>query len=110
MPTLRITAASAGDAVISMTLSLRDDDSLIVAEAAFSRQLSIAQPTLDDIRWYLEDFLEEGSGAAQIRANGVRSAIRASGIDLFRAVFSASRETEGVWETTVPNLRNTCIT
>src|SRR5260370_42258323 len=75
----------------------------------FRRSCRNLNPSFDDIRWYLEDFLEDGSRAAHVRASRVRDVVRQSGTDLFRAIFAVSRETEELWALAARNLRDTRI-
>jgi len=52
----------------------------------------------EDLRWYLEDFLEDGSAPSQARAARVRAAIEAVGVALFRTLFVSSPDGARLWK------------
>jgi tetratricopeptide (TPR) repeat protein len=52
----------------------------------------------EDIRWYLEDFLEDGDSPAQMRATRIRKAIEKAGIGLFRGLFESNPEGARIWK------------
>ncbi len=52
----------------------------------------------EDIRWYLEDFLEDGDSPSQMRATRIRTAIEEAGIGLFRSLFESSPDGARIWK------------
>jgi hypothetical protein len=52
----------------------------------------------EDIRWYLEDFLEDGDSPSQMRATRIRTAIEEAGVALFRNLFESSPDGARIWK------------
>ena len=52
----------------------------------------------EDLRWYLEDFLEDVTRPSQARAARVRKAVEAVGVALFRALFVSSPDGARIWK------------
>jgi tetratricopeptide (TPR) repeat protein len=55
-------------------------------------------PLAEDIRWYLEDFLEDGSGPSLMRAARIRTAIEGAGIALFHTLFQSNPDSARIWK------------
>jgi hypothetical protein len=90
MQTLLITAVATADAGIHLSISLRDEGGAVACEAEVLLRFSIQELVLDDIRWYLEDFLEDASGAAYVRASRARKAFVVSAHQVPQELFSVA--------------------
>jgi hypothetical protein len=107
MVTLRLAISPGQDeAAWHLQLSVRTGGDAVVDEATAVIQLAVQTHTDDEIRWYLEEFLEDGSGPARIRADAARRAIRELGAELFRAVFKATSDTDRIWSRVKANLHD----
>ena len=97
MPTLCLAIDGSHAAEWNMRISIRTDGGEVLEEAAVALQPPMQKENIAEIRWYLEEYLEDASRPAAIRASLVRRTIHDWGVDLFRTAFSATAETERVW-------------
>ena len=58
----------------------------------------------EDVRWYLEDYLQYPVNPAPQIAQGVEARLAELGTDLFRQVFEANRDTMRLWDTAAGSL------
>lgn len=77
--------------------------------AAGTLSLSLPQSLSSDLRWYMEDFLDEADDASLVRVQGVRRSIRQAGKVLFESVFQANAEATAIWRTLRQRLGQTRI-
>jgi tetratricopeptide (TPR) repeat protein len=105
--TLRIATAVEGSA-LTFTLELvepgrptRNADGTFVSQ--FPVELSA------ELRWYMEEFLDERDDAALVRAKRIRESIKVRGKRLFQDIFQPSPETRAIWRRIAPRLSHTKI-
>jgi tetratricopeptide (TPR) repeat protein len=73
-----------------------------LASARFD--FEVAEQDREDVRWYLEDYLQYPIDPAPAIASRIEKRLVALGIDLFEKVFEANRDTIRLWNTASPTL------
>jgi tetratricopeptide (TPR) repeat protein len=98
MITLRIQHRSSLDGSAQHVLIDLDGDGEVPVSAENGFDFALDQRDRDDLRWYLEDYLEYPVDPAPAIASRIESRIAQIGADLFRAVFPADSDArERVW-------------
>ena len=92
--TLRISAYRDSES-FKFDLELESDAHTPRHASGFYTQLDSG--ILSEVRWYMEEFLEEGDRPAQIRASQVRSLMSEAGVSLFRQIFEANEQSKEIW-------------
>ncbi len=77
------------------------------ATARFEFKLTPQQQ--EDLRWYLEDYLEHPFDPAPKIAAGVEERMAEAGMELFRAVFHAADEARDLWDSLRHHLNDTRV-
>jgi hypothetical protein len=77
------------------------------ASGAFSLELPAALPS--DLRWYMEQFLDEQDEASLERSRQVRESISRTGKLLFQGIFQANAEARAIWRSIGHRLSRTKI-
>ena len=95
MPTLRLTQSTAGDERIRIEAALEDGPLRQVAVAEFTSL--ITPQDREDLRWYLEDYLQHDADPAPEIAARIETRIAGIGVDLFKAVFQAEDDARDLW-------------
>ena len=62
-----------------------------------------------ELRWYLEQFLDERDDAALVRSKRIRESIKVCGRRLFQDVFQPNPECRAIWRRIAPRLSQTKI-
>ena len=96
IPTLRLRQFADGANRYRVEIRLENvDRSPLNADVRFDFDLS-AQDR-ENVRWYLEDYLEYPTEPAPTIAAGIERRMREIGVELFAKIFEASRDTERLW-------------
>lgn len=106
--------------ILRLTQSVTDSNKLRVdaileragtARLAVSSEFDFAVTEQDreDLRWYLEDYLQYASDPAPTIANRIEKRIAELGRGLFHAVFQNNAEMQDLWTKVHPNLKDTRI-
>ena len=66
--------------------------------------LTLSAQDREDVRWYLEDYLQYPVAPAPEVAARVEARLAELGADLFRQVFEANRDTTGLWDAVAGSL------
>lgn len=107
MPTLRLTQETLDNNRYRARLRLEGDGPAQEAVAEFSFEMS-AQDR-EDVRWYLEDYLQYPMDPAPAIAARIEARLADIGEELFRAVFQANDDARDLWATLRAQLNNTRI-
>lgn len=108
MPVLRISHRSYGEAGDRVEVSLEGDDGVRrVVEAGFD--FAIDGQDREDLRWYLEDYLQYPFDPAPEIAARTEEKIATLGKDLFEAVFGASGGVSSLWYAAAPRIHDTRV-
>ena len=103
MPTLRITQRSEGPGRYRAEVRLEGDGlAPLTAESPF--QFEMTPQEHEDVRWYLEDFLQYPHDPAPRIAARIEKRMREIGQRLFEAVFESSKHAERLWGKVCENL------
>ena len=78
-----------------------------IAEARFG--LTLSAQDREDVRWYLEDYLQYPVAPAPQVAARVEAQISGLGVELFRQVFEANRDTIRLWDAVAGSLADTRV-
>ncbi len=98
MFTLRLTQHAEAEAEhYRVEVALEGDGARQVAVARFPFKLS--EQDQEDLRWYLEDYLQQPFEPESQIAARVEQRLRDVGIDLFKAVFQADDDARDLWAT-----------
>lgn len=108
MPTLRLTQyAESQPNHYRVEIALEGDGPRQTAQVSFDYQLS--EQDQENVRWYLEDYLQYPHDPAPQIAERVEQRMAAIGIELFQAVFQGNDDARDLWATLRHNLNNTRI-
>ncbi len=108
MPTLRITQISEGPDHYRAELALQGEGHVRQTTAGpFAFQMTPQEH--EDLRWYLEDFLQYPHDPAPKIAKRVEKWIEQKGVELFEAVFQGGGHARNFWETLRGNLSGTRV-
>ena len=80
-----------------------------VSPASVELAFALSRQDHEDLRWYLEDYLEYPHDPAPQIAAGIEARMRALGEELFTGIFRASEEAREVWSAIQPRLPDTRI-
>src|SRR2546422_574733 len=96
MPTLRLTQTGLGEDAWRVEVALEGEG---VARRTATAEVHYASTARDEeeLRWYLEDYLENPHDPAPTIARGVEERMAAVGDRLFRDVFQESEDGREVW-------------
>ena len=103
---LRVSCRPVG-AEFAARLSLEDAGRRREAEAQFG--LTLSAQDREDVRWYLEDYLQYPVEPGPQVAARVEGRLAELGTELFRQVFEANRDTIGVWDAMAGSLADTRV-
>jgi hypothetical protein len=96
MPTLRLTQhAESQPDHYRVEVALEGDGARQTATAAF--QFALTESDHEDLRWYLEDYLQYPLDPAPTIAARVEKRMAEIGGELFRAVFQADEDARDLW-------------
>ena len=99
-------ASASGRHLIELTA---DVPGLQQFQASVEIDFTLSSQDQEDIRWYLEDFLEFDDEPAPTLAHGIEVRIAEIGEKLFRSVFEASDESRALWAALLPHLASAYI-
>jgi tetratricopeptide (TPR) repeat protein len=103
---LRVSCRPMG-AEFAARLSLEGSGGRREAEARFG--LTLSAQDREDVRWYLEDYLQYPVAPGPQVAARVEGRLAELGTGLFRQVFEANRDTIGVWDAIAGSLADTRV-
>lgn len=108
MPTLRITQTSEGANQYRAELALEGEG--IARQTAKTRfHFEMTPQEHEDLRWYLEDFLQYPHDPAPKIASRIEEWIVKRGVDLFQAVFQSTGDARDLWATLRGDLSDTRV-
>ena len=108
MPLLRLTQTALTEDAWRVELSLeREGQARQTADATFSFVLTPQDD--EDLRWYLEDYLEWPHDPTPKLAARVEGRMKEIGTDLFRAIFQANDDARDLWATLRAALADTRV-
>lgn len=108
MKTLRLTQIPIGEGRYHVEVALEGDGlPRMTADGGFDFSLSPQQA--EDLRWYLEDYLQHPHDPAPKIAARVEALIKELGVTLFRAVFQSSDDARDLWATLRLGLSDTRV-
>jgi tetratricopeptide (TPR) repeat protein len=108
MPTLRLTQSSVSPDRFRVEAALEGDETpRQVATSEFDFRLS--DQDREDLRWYLEDYLQHAADPAPRIAARIERRIAEIGDALFKAAFESSKTAERLWARLQPGLNGTRI-
>jgi tetratricopeptide (TPR) repeat protein len=102
MPTLRISQTSLADGQHQVQLDLQDHGA---PQSAFSQfAFALTDQDREDVRWYLEDYLQYPIDPAPIMAEQVEQRMRALGGELYAHLFDGNPAARRLWARLEPEL------
>ncbi|MBD1932046.1 MULTISPECIES: CHAT domain-containing protein [Cyanophyceae] len=108
MLTLRLTQhADSQPAYYRVEVALKGDGSRQTATVRF--QFKLTQQEQENIRWYLEDYLQYLSDPAPQIAAKVERRMAEIGVELFKEIFQANDDARDLWATLRQNLNHTRV-
>jgi tetratricopeptide (TPR) repeat protein len=107
-PILRLTQTSEGEDTFRVEVALADDaPPRQTATVRFSLQFTVQDR--EDLRWYLEDYLQYPFDPAPTIAARIEKHMADIGMDLFKAVFQANADGRKVWAALHNRLHDTRV-
>ncbi len=97
MPTLRLNQTSEGGGAYLIEVSL-EGDNLHRSYSVSGCSFTLPEQDHEDLRWYLEDYLEHPFDPAPIIANRIERRITEIGGELFDSIFRANEDAREVWK------------
>jgi hypothetical protein len=107
MLTLRLTQETISENQYCARLRLEGDGMPQEATAVFT--FTMSEQDREDLRWYLEDFLQYPQDPAPAIAARIEKNLEEVGEELFRAVFQANDDARDLWATLRAQLNNTRV-
>ena len=107
-PLLRLTQSSAGKSRYRVEISLEMPGQARQAVTCTLR-FEISEQDLEDLRWYLEDYLQYPWDPAPQIAVRIERRMAEVGVELFRAIFQANDDARDLWVTLRDRLADTRI-
>jgi tetratricopeptide (TPR) repeat protein len=108
MLTLRLTQTALSNDQYNVEAAL-DDDGRRQSLATSRFTFTVTAQDREDMRWYLEDYLQYPLDPAPAIAARIESRMADMGTDLFRAVFESSETARRLWARLQPSLADTRI-
>lgn len=96
MITLRIEQGPPHDGQYPITLR-HLADGVQKRTAAATIEFALSDQEQEDLRWYLEDYLQKAAVTAPVVVQQVTDMIRQRGVELYQKVFTANANTQAVW-------------
>jgi tetratricopeptide (TPR) repeat protein len=95
-PTLHIRQIPAGKGKHAIRLTLRRPGQPdLEGEAAI--KFSLTEQEQEDLRWYMEDYLQRAEAAEPVTVEQIEALMRARGEELYRLVLAANLDTQAIW-------------
>ena len=105
---LRLTQSSEGPDRHRIEIALEGDGrARQTAVSAFS--FALTPQDREDVRWYLEDFLQYPLDPAPAIAARIERRMSAIGVELFNAIFQSNADARDLWATLRGNLNGTRV-
>jgi len=95
MPTLRLTQSTSSAETFHVEAALESDGKRRIASSEF--EFPITPQDREDLRWYLEDYLQYAADPAPKIAARVEARIAAMGLELFKALFQTDDDARDLW-------------
>jgi len=108
MPTLRVTQSTLSAETFRVEASLEEEGQprrIAVTEFDFP----ITPQDREDLRWYLEDYLQYAADPAPKVAARIEERIAEMGVDLFKAMFQTNEDSRDLWASLRDRLNETRI-
>jgi tetratricopeptide (TPR) repeat protein len=107
MPTLRLTQSiSANKFHVEAAL---DGDGLVRQTATAEFDFHFTPQDREDLRWYLEDYLQYDADPAPTIAARIEKRLAEMGVGLFKSIFQANEDARDLWATLRDRLNNTRV-
>lgn len=95
-PTLHIRQTPAGEGKHAIRLTLRRPGQPdLEGEATIG--FSLSDQEQEDLRWYMEDYLQRAPAVEPVTVEQVEALLRARGEELYRLVLAANLDTQAIW-------------
>jgi hypothetical protein len=107
MLTLRLTQVAEGDDRHRVELSLEGDAPRQTATSRF--KFAVSDQDREDLRWYLEDYLQYPLDPAPKIAARIEARIATIGADLFKDIFQSNDDARDLWAALRPKLNDARI-
>ena len=107
MSLLRLTQHIEKEDNYRIEIAFEDDGTRETPEARF--EFKMTKEDREDMRWYLEDYLQYPLDPAPKIAERIEGRIRDLGIELFKKIFQANDETRDLWATLRDRLADTRV-
>jgi len=108
MPTLRLTQSSVSSDRFRVEAALEGDGAPRQAATA-EFDFRVSEQDREDLRWYLEDYLQHVADPAPKIAARVEGRIAEIGESLFKALFESNKSTDRLWARLQPELNRSRI-
>jgi hypothetical protein len=95
-PTLHIRQSPAGKGKHAIRLTLRRPGQPDL-EGEATIKFSLTEQEQEDLRWYMEDYLQRAVAVEPVTVEQVEALLRARGEELYRLVLAATLDTQAIW-------------
>ncbi len=95
-PTLHIRQTPAGKGKHAIRLTLRRPGQPDL-EAEATIKFSLTDQEQEDLRWYMEDYLQRSEAVEPVTVQQVEALMRTRGEELYRLVLAATLDTQAIW-------------
>jgi tetratricopeptide (TPR) repeat protein len=95
-PTLHIRQSPAGKGKHAIRLTLRRPGQPDL-EGEATIKFSLTEQEQEDLRWYMEDYLQRAEAVEPVTVEQVEALLRARGEELYRLVLAANLDTQAIW-------------
>jgi hypothetical protein len=107
MPTLRLTQSSSANK-FHVEAAL-EGDGLVRQTATAEFDFHFTPQDREDLRWYLEDYLQYDADPAPTIAARIEKRLAEMGVELFKSIFQANDDARDLWATLRDRLNNTRV-
>lgn len=97
MTTLHIRQDPPRDGRYPVRLTLKRDGGQTEREAEADIEFALTEQEQEDIRWYLEDYLQRADVAETVAVGQVEGMMRARGEELYEKVLAVNKNTQALW-------------
>ncbi|HSN77834.1 MAG TPA: CHAT domain-containing protein [Anaerolineae bacterium] len=95
-PTLHIRQSPVGKGKHAIRLTLRRPGQPDL-EGEATIKFSLTEQEQEDLRWYMEDYLQRAEAVEPVTVEQVEALLRARGEELYRLVLAANLDTQAIW-------------
>jgi len=108
MPTLRLTQSASSANKFHVEAAL-EGDGLVRQTATAEFDFDFSPQDREDLRWYLEDYLQYDADPAPTIAARIEKRLAEMGVELFKSIFQANDDARDLWATLRDRLNNTRV-